>query len=664
MFLIFYSTFLSKILLNMLFYCLELLGKGITMVLSCQNICKTFVDQKVLDHVSFHVNEGDRLAIIGLNGAGKSTLLKIIMNQLPCDEGTITTKKDTSIGYLSQHQDHNFKNTIFEELLTVKKEIIEMDQKLRSLEIQMKHCTGEDLEMKMNEYTNITHAFEQANGFAYKSEITGILKGLGFSEEDFNKQVATLSGGQKTRVALGKLLLQKPEILLLDEPTNHLDVTSIQWLESYLNRYKGTVLLVSHDRYFLDKIVNKVMEIELGQSMIFDGNYSSFIQKRDQVKAIRQKEYENQQQEIKHQEAVIEKLKQFNREKSIRRAESREKTLAKIERIEKPMELNSKMRLSIEPEVLSGNDVLTVKGVEKSFGTTHLFSDLSFEVFRGERVALIGENGTGKTTLLKIICKQLSKNAGTIQLGSQVCIGYYDQAQDNLDPSKSIFDEISDSFPTLTNTKIRNTLAAFLFQGEDVFKLISSLSGGEKGRVSLAKLMLSNANFLILDEPTNHLDIHSKEILESALTKYTGTVFYVSHDRYFVNKTASRILELSKEHGLRSYPGDYQQYVKQKEREALSLETNVSSQPLESDVKIDWKKQKELDALKRKQQNQLKKVEDKIEELEATQQALEAKMCLPEIATDIGKLTELNKEKEVVDTELDALYEQWETLSE
>ncbi|MDD3185936.1 MAG: ABC-F family ATP-binding cassette domain-containing protein [Anaerostipes sp.] len=634
------------------------------MVLSCQNICKTFVDQKVLDHVSFHVNEGDRLAIIGLNGAGKSTLLKIIMNQLPRDEGTITTKKDTSIGYLSQHQDHNFKNTIFEELLTVKKEIIEMDQKLRSLEIQMKHCTGEDLEMKMNEYTNITHAFEQANGFAYKSEITGILKGLGFSEEDFNKQVATLSGGQKTRVALGKLLLQKPEILLLDEPTNHLDVTSIQWLESYLNRYKGTVLLVSHDRYFLDKIVNKVMEIELGQSMIFDGNYSSFIQKRDQVKAIRQKEYENQQQEIKHQEAVIEKLKQFNREKSIRRAESREKTLAKIERIEKPMELNSKMRLSIEPEVLSGNDVLTVKGVEKSFGTTHLFSDLSFEIFRGERVALIGENGTGKTTLLKIICKQLSKNAGTIQLGSQVCIGYYDQAQDNLDPSKSIFDEISDSFPTLTNTKIRNTLAAFLFQGEDVFKLISSLSGGEKGRVSLAKLMLSNANFLILDEPTNHLDIHSKEILESALTKYTGTVFYVSHDRYFVNKTASRILELSKEHGLRSYPGDYQQYVKQKEREALSLETNVSSQPLESDVKIDWKKQKELDALKRKQQNQLKKVEDKIEELEATQQALEAKMCLPEIATDIGKLTELNKEKEVVDTELDALYEQWETLSE
>lgn len=648
----------------MLFYCLELLGKGITMVLSCQNICKTFVDQKVLDHVSFHVNEGDRLAIIGLNGAGKSTLLKIIMNQLPRDEGTITTKKDTSIGYLSQHQDHNFKNTIFEELLTVKKEIIEMDQKLRSLEIQMKHCTGEDLEMKMNEYTNITHAFEQANGFAYKSEITGILKGLGFSEEDFNKQVATLSGGQKTRVALGKLLLQKPEILLLDEPTNHLDVTSIQWLESYLNRYKGTVLLVSHDRYFLDKIVNKVMEIELGQSMIFDGNYSSFIQKRDQVKAIRQKEYENQQQKIKHQEAVIEKLKQFNREKSIRRAESREKTLAKIERIEKPMELNSKMRLSIEPEVLSGNDVLTVKGVEKSFGTTHLFSDLSFEIFRGERVALIGENGTGKTTLLKIICKQLSKNAGTIQLGSQVCIGYYDQAQDNLDPSKSIFDEISDSFPTLTNTKIRNTLAAFLFQGEDVFKLISSLSGGEKGRVSLAKLMLSNANFLILDEPTNHLDIHSKEILESALTKYTGTVFYVSHDRYFVNKTASRILELSKEHGLRSYPGDYQQYVKQKEREALSLETNVSSQPLESDVKIDWKKQKELDALKRKQQNQLKKVEDKIEELEATQQALEAKMCLPEIATDIGKLTELNKEKEVVDTELDALYEQWETLSE
>lgn len=632
------------------------------MILSCQNICKTFVDQKVLDHVSFHVNEGDRLAIIGLNGAGKSTLLKIIMNEISYDEGSITTKKDATIGYLSQHQDHNFENTIFEELLTVKKEIIEMDQRLRALESEMKLVSGEELEAKMTEYTRITHQFEQANGFAYKSQITGILKGLGFKDSDFNKQVSTLSGGQKTRVALGKLLLLEPEILLLDEPTNHLDVTSIQWLETYLNRYKGTVLLVSHDRYFLDRIVNKVMEIELGQSMIFDGNYSSFIQKREQVKAIRKKEYENQQQEIKHQEAVIDKLKQFNREKSIKRAESREKALAKINRIEKPMELNSKMRLSIEPEVLSGNDVLTVKDIAKSFGSATLFSGISFEIFRGERVALIGENGTGKTTLLKIICKQLSKTQGTIQLGSQVCVGYYDQAQDNLDPSKSIFDEISDSFPTLTNTKIRNTLAAFLFQGDDVFKLISSLSGGEKGRVSLAKLMLSNANFLILDEPTNHLDIHSKEILESALTQYTGTVLYVSHDRYFVNKTATRILELSTEHGLKSYHGDYQQYVKQKEREAIETDATLPPSDTVSETKLDWKKQKEHEALKRKQQNRLKKVEDSIEDLEAKQQELEEEMCRPEIATDTAKLMELANKKAEIDTNLESLYEEWETL--
>lgn len=630
------------------------------MILSCQNICKTFVDKPVLQNISFHLNENDRLAIIGYNGAGKSTLLKIIVGELSPDEGEISTKKDASIGYLAQHQKHDFQRTIFDELLSVKKEIIELDQQMRTYEKEMEHLEGEALQQKMDQYTNATHKFEQMNGFAYKSEITGILKGLGFSEEDFQKQVHTLSGGQMTRVALGKLLLKNPDILLLDEPTNHLDVASIQWLETYLSRYKGAVIIVSHDRYFLDKIVNKVMEIEFGRSMLFNGNYTQFIQKRDQVKAIRQKEYENQQQEIKHQQEVIRKLRQFNREKSIRRAESREKALNKMELLEKPQEYHGDMRLSIEPEVVSGNDVLTLTDVSKSFGSRPLFSGLSCHLFRGERVALIGPNGTGKTTLLKIICRKISKNSGTIQLGAGVSIGYYDQAQDNLDNEKTIFDEISDAYPDLNNTKIRNTLAAFLFYGEDVFRPISSLSGGEKGRVSLAKLMLSHANFLILDEPTNHLDIQSKEILESAMNSYTGTILYVSHDRYFINKTATKILEISKD-GLTSYPGNYQDYLHQKEKEAASSETAVKETKT-TESKLDWQQQKELQAKQRKKENRLKKVEDEITRLEERQTELEEEMSAPEVATDVSRLMELGKEQASITESLEQLYEEWETL--
>ena len=493
-------------------------------------------------------------------------------------------------------------------------------------------------------------------------EITGILKGLGFSEEDFTKEINTLSGGQRTRVALGKLLLKNPDILLLDEPTNHLDVDSIRWLENYLSHYKGAVIIVSHDRYFLDKIVNKVMEIDQGHSMLFDGNYTTFIEKRDQIKAIRLKEYKHQQQEIKHQQEVIKKLKQFNREKSIKRAESREKALNKIDVLEKPTEYNADMRLSIEPEIISGNDVLTLKDVSKSFGNKSLFHGLSADIFREERVALIGPNGTGKTTLLKIICKKISNNGGTISLGAGVSIGYYDQAQDNLDDSKTIFDEISDAYPDLNNTKIRNTLAAFLFYGEDVFRPISSLSGGEKGRVSLAKLMLSHANFLILDEPTNHLDIQSKEILESAMNAYTGTILYVSHDRYFINKTATRILEIS-DHGLTSYPGNYQDYIAQKEKEKASLTSSTaSSVSVDTESKLDWKQQKEEQAKQRKKENRLKKVEEQITELETKQEELSEAISLPENASDPAKLMELSNEQASIASSLEELYEEWETL--
>ena len=615
-----------------------------------------------LNGVGFEIHKGEFCAITGPSGSGKSTLLKILIGEISYDEGEISLKKDASIGYLAQHQDHTFHHTIFDELLSVKKEVIELNEQMRTYEQEMKHLTGDALEQKMNQYTNATHRFEQLNGFAYKSEITGILKGLGFSEEDFTKEINTLSGGQRTRVALGKLLLKNPDILLLDEPTNHLDVDSIRWLENYLSHYKGAMIIVSHDRYFLDKIVNKVMEIDQGHSMLFDGNYTTFIEKRDQIKAIRLKEYKNQQQEIKHQQEVIKKLKQFNREKSIKRAESREKALNKIDVLEKPTEYNADMRLSIEPEIISGNDVLTLKDVSKSFGNKSLFHGLSADIFREERVALIGPNGTGKTTLLKIICKKISNNGGTISLGAGVSIGYYDQAQDNLDDSKTIFDEISDAYPDLNNTKIRNTLAAFLFYGEDVFRPISSLSGGEKGRVSLAKLMLSHANFLILDEPTNHLDIQSKEILESAMNAYTGTILYVSHDRYFINKTATRILEIS-DHGLTSYPGNYQDYIAQKEKEKASLTSSTaSSVSVDTESKLDWKQQKEEQAKQRKKENRLKKVEEQITELETKQEELSEAMSLPENASDPAKLMELSNEQASIASSLEELYEEWETL--
>ena len=637
------------------------------MILSCQSICKSFGEKVILQDASFHIEEREKAALIGNNGAGKTTLLRIIMEEISADSGQVVIAKDKKIGYLAQYQDIHGHHTIYEELMTTKQYILDMEDKIRSLEQEMKYVAGDKLESLMNSYTRLTHQFELENGYAYKSEIVGVLKGLGFEEEDYGKQIENLSGGQKTRVALGKLLISKPDILLLDEPTNHLDMESIAWLETYLLNYPGAVFIVSHDRYFLDKVVTKIVEIEAAQMRMYEGNYSAYALKKAQLRDAQYKAYLNQQREIKHQEAVITKLRSFNREKSIKRAESRVKMLDKIQRIEKPIEIDNQMRISLEPRFISGNDVLTVEGLSKAFPGQTLFTDINFEIKRGERVALIGNNGTGKTTILKILNGIVAADAGRFALGSKVQIGYYDQEHHVLHMEKTIFQEISDTYPTLTETEIRNMLAAFLFTGDDVFKLISSLSGGERGRVSLAKLMLSEANFLILDEPTNQLDIASKEILEEALNSYTGTVLYVSHDRYFINQTATRIMDLTNQ-AIVNYIGDYDYYLEKKdemtriyaptqETAAQEVKENVS------ETKLTWQQQKEEQALKRKRENELKKVEARIEELEARDKEIDETMVLPDICTNVAECTKLSREKAAIAEELEGLYEKWEELA-
>ena len=637
------------------------------MILSCQSICKSFGEKVILQDASFHIEEREKAALIGNNGAGKTTLLRIIMQEISADSGQVVIAKDKKIGYLAQYQDIHGHHTIYEELMTTKQYILDMEDKIRSLEQEMKYVAGEKLESLMNSYTRLTHQFELENGYAYKSEIVGVLKGLGFEEEDYNKQIENLSGGQKTRVALGKLLISKPDILLLDEPTNHLDMESIAWLETYLLNYPGAVFIVSHDRYFLDKVVTKIVEIEAAQMRMYEGNYSAYALKKAQLRDAQYKAYLNQQREIKHQEAVITKLRSFNREKSIKRAESRVKMLDKIQRIEKPIEIDNQMRISLEPRFISGNDVLTVEGLSKAFPGQTLFTDINFEIKRGERVALIGNNGTGKTTILKILNGIVEADAGRFALGSKVQIGYYDQEHHVLHMEKTIFQEISDTYPTLTETEIRNMLAAFLFTGDDVFKPISALSGGERGRVSLAKLMLSEANFLILDEPTNHLDIASKEILEEALNSYTGTVLYVSHDRYFINQTATRIMDLTNQ-AIVNYIGDYDYYLEKKDemtqiyapiQESASLEAKETV----SETKLTWQQQKEKQALKRKRENELKKVEARIEELEARDKEIDNTMVLPDVCTNVAECTKLSREKAAIAEELEGLYEKWEELA-
>ena len=637
------------------------------MILSCQSICKSFGEKVILQDASFHIEEREKAALIGNNGAGKTTLLRIIMEEISADSGQVVIAKDKKIGYLAQYQDIHGHHTIYEELMTTKQYILDMEDKIRSLEQEMKYVAGDKLESLMNSYTRLTHQFELENGYAYKSEIVGVLKGLGFEEEDYGKQIENLSGGQKTRVALGKLLISKPDILLLDEPTNHLDMESIAWLETYLLNYPGAVFIVSHDRYFLDKVVTKIVEIEAAQMRMYEGNYSAYALKKAQLRDAQYKAYLNQQREIRHQEAVITKLRSFNREKSIKRAESRVKMLDKIQRIEKPIEIDNQMRISLEPRFISGNDVLTVEGLSKAFPGQTLFTDINFEIKRGERVALIGNNGTGKTTILKILNGIVGADAGRFALGSKVQIGYYDQEHHVLHMEKTIFQEISDTYPTLTETEIRNMLAAFLFTGDDVFKLISSLSGGERGRVSLAKLMLSEANFLILDEPTNHLDIASKEILEEALNSYTGTVLYVSHDRYFINQTATRIMDLTNQ-AIVNYIGDYDYYLEKKEemtRIYAPVQETAAQEVKEnvSETKLTWQQQKEEQALKRKRENELKKVERRIEELETRDKEIDETMVLPDICTNVAECTKLSREKAAIAEELEELYEKWEELA-
>ena len=633
------------------------------MVLACQNISKAYGITEILSNINFHIEAKEKLAIVGVNGAGKSTLLKIIMQEEEADEGQVVIGKDISIGYLAQHQNDYYDKTIYEELVSVKQNVIDLQEQIRQLEQDMKHLEGQELENALERYTRMNHTFEQQDGYAFESQITGILKGLGFTESDFHRPVSELSGGQKTRVSLGRLLLSRPDIILLDEPTNHLDLNSIAWLEGYLKNYDGAVIIVSHDRYFLDKIVTKVVELELTKSTVYHGNYSYYAKKREEVRLSKYRAYMNQQAEIKHQEEVIAKLKQFNREKSIKRAESREKMLDKIECLDKPQEVHDEMRLTLTPDIESGNDVLLVEGLAKSYGDNTLFTNLGMDIKRGEHVALIGNNGTGKTTILKIINQLIPKDAGKIVLGAQVHVGYYDQEHQVLHPDKTIFDELHDAYPNMTNTKIRNVLAAFLFTGEDVFKEIKDLSGGERGRVSLAKLMLSNANFLILDEPTNHLDITSKEILENALRNYSGTILYVSHDRYFINQTATRILDLH-DGGITSYIGNYDYYIEQQLVSTSRAEEKAVVVKEETETKKDWKRSKEEQAKERKRQNDIKKTETRIEELEQLLSDLNDEMALPENATNSAKLNEIAEKQAVANEELEQLYELWEELSE
>lgn len=630
------------------------------MILACKQIQKTFGINTILDNITFHVEEREKAAIVGVNGAGKTTLFKILTGEMGADKGEIYLKKDASLAYLAQNQQIDTEKTIWQEMMTVFEKIHQQEQNLREMENKMSSLSGKDLSDHIKKYAQAQQNFEHNDSYSYESRIKGVLKGLGFLEEDYNLPICQLSGGQKTRVYLSKLLLLKPDILLLDEPTNHLDISSIQWLEDFLKGYQGTVLLISHDRYFLDKIVTKVIEIENKKSSVYEGNYTFYSKQKEINRQIQQKAYEVQQKEIKHQEDVIKTLRAFNREKSIKRAESREKALERMEKVEKPENLPTKMRLRLTPKITSGNDVLKAEDLKKSFDTLQLFQNVNFDIKRGEKVAIIGPNGVGKSTLFKILLGKVRQDTGEIKIGTNVHIGYYDQEQQELEESKTIFQEIADAYPTMESGKIRNILAAFVFTGDDIYKTISSLSGGEKGRISLAKIMLSNANLLMLDEPTNHLDMYSKEILEDAINCYEGTVIYISHDRYFINKTAQKILELTP-NGVNQYLGNYQYYLEKKQEQEQNNKTETKQVTYTvSEGKADWLKQKEQQAQERKAAAKVNKVEQEIEQTETKIKELDA--MLFEIHADFSKAQELFEQKTQLEEQLEQLYEKWEEL--
>lgn len=632
------------------------------MILSCKNIKKSFGVEDILKDVSFFVEDGEKVAVVGVNGAGKTTLFKIITGELAADGGEIVLKKGAKVGYLSQMTELNSDFTVYDEFISVFADLIALEKQLREIEKNMADVDGKQLTDAMSQYARLSHEFEENKGYEYKSRVRGVMKGLGFTEAEFELPIKNLSGGQKTRVSLGKLLLTAPELLLLDEPTNHLDIESVVWLEDYfLRNYSGSVIIISHDRYFLDKTAAKIIEIEHGVSSVYNGNYTYFAYKKEIDREIRLKQYMDQQKMIKKQEQTIRLLKSFNREKSIKRAESREKLLAKIDRIEKPENAPERMRIILEPKITSGNDVLSVVDAEKSFDGEALFKNVSFEIKRGEIVALIGPNGIGKTTLFKMIMNQ-TDGQGKIKTGANVKIGYYDQEHATLDDEKTIFREISDAEPKLKNLEIRNALAAFVFTGDDVLKTISTLSGGEKGRVALAKMMLGNVNFLMLDEPTNHLDMFSKEILEEALRNYTGTVLYISHDRYFINNTAERIIELT-DNGVNSYLGNYDYYIERKT--ALEAANDAAADSTaEPAAKDEWKRKKEMEAAQRKRLSDLAKTEREIADVEEQIRQADYQLSLEEVYSNYERAQAEHENKVALEQKLDELYQKWDGLSE
>ncbi|MQN00702.1 MAG: ABC transporter ATP-binding protein [Lachnospiraceae bacterium] len=636
------------------------------MILSVSNLTKRFGEKVVFEDLSFQIREHEHAAIVGNNGCGKSTLLKVIVGEEPADSGSVVFAKDSNYGYLAQYQDADYPGTIWDYVYHAREDIIEMDQNLHRMESDMKTVSGDDLTKLMDSYQKLSHQFMLADGESYVSRVGGTLKGLGFTEDDFQKTMTELSGGQKTRVALSKLLVTNPDLLLLDEPINHLDLRSIEWLENFLMNYNGAVVIVAHDRYFLDRTVTRCIDLSDLKAHDYKGNYTEFMRQKDLFLLSREREYEKQQKKIEHEEKVIEKLQSFNREKSIRRAESRKKVLEKIDRIEKPQEMDHSMKLSLQPISTSGNDVLTVEHLSKAFDGNQIFSDISFEVKRGEKVALIGDNGIGKSTILKIINNIFPADSGKIKIGTGVTIGYYDQEQHGFNEDNTLFDEMHDAYPTLNNTRIRNVLAAFLFREDEVFKQIRDLSGGERGRVSLAKLMLAGDNFLILDEPTNHLDMDSKEILEHALNNYEGTVLYVSHDRYFVNQTADRILEL-KSDGMHEYLGNYDYYLSKRDdiKTDFGLPDDTAEDRQEEKPQSsadDWKKQKEEARARQKKEREIKNIEEQIEDLETEKSGIESQFADPQIAKNSAKLNELTAQLKTLDDSLKKLYDKWERL--